>query len=152
MSNLAAAPGPSIRLFCLWTTCPLVSGIRKDRGFLLGPDSANGIFVGAKKVGSSVYQMRKGGSVMKKAFVLAVGLIIVLCFAGYSSAQDTAKQVWVNPVRYQIHVLKPGNTQWAAGFNEVILLNTETGQTWTLKSKKLIEGWVLMPRIDQPAK
>ncbi len=89
---------------------------------------------------------------MKKALVLAVGLIIFLCFAGYSSAQGTAERVWLNPVRYEIVLLKPGGGQWAATFNEVILLDTETGQTWTLKSKQLNEGWVLMPRIDQPAK
>lgn len=89
---------------------------------------------------------------MKKAFVLAVGLIIFLCAAGYSPAQGTAERVWVNPVRYEIVLLKPGGGQWAATFNEVVLLDTETGQTWTLKSKQLKEGWVLMPRIDPPAK
>jgi hypothetical protein len=89
---------------------------------------------------------------MKKVFVLVVGLIVFLCSVGDSSAQGTAERVWLNPVRYEIVLLKPGGGQWAATFNEVILLDTETGQTWTLKSKQLNEGWVLMPRIDQPAK
>jgi len=88
---------------------------------------------------------------MKKAFILFVGLIVLLWASVYSSAQGTAERVWLNPVRYEIVLLKPGGGQWAATFNEVILLDTETGQTWTLKSKQLKEGWVSMPRVDQPA-
>ena len=89
---------------------------------------------------------------MKKAFILATALMILLCSAGDSAAETTHERVWLNPVRFEIVLLKPGSAQWAAGFNEVNLLDTETGRTWTLKGKKLIEGWVLMPRIDQPAK
>jgi hypothetical protein len=98
------------------------------------------------------YRMGKEGIVMKKAFVFVMALMILLCSAAYSAAQGSHERVWLNPVRYEIVLLKPTGGQWAATFNEVILLDTETGQTWTLKSKQLKEGWVLMPRIDQPTK
>ena len=89
---------------------------------------------------------------MKEIFVLAMALMILACSAGYSSAQGSHERTWLNPVRYEIVVLKPGSREWPAGFNEVILLDTESGRTWTLRSKKLIDGWVLMTRTDQPAK
>jgi len=82
---------------------------------------------------------------MKKSFTFALSLTIFLCCVGYSLAQNTQQRVWLNPERYKIVLLKPVGGEWASGFNEVILLDTETGRTWTLKSKTLKDGWVLMP-------
>jgi len=89
---------------------------------------------------------------MKEVVVLAMALMILVCSAGYSSAQGSQERVWLNPVRFEVVSLKRGPGQLATGFNEVILLDTETGRTWTLKSTQLNHGWVPMPRIDQPAK
>ena len=89
---------------------------------------------------------------MKEVFVLAMALMILVCSAGYSSAQGSHERVWLNPVRFEIMLLKRGTGQLATGSNEVILLDTETGRTWTLKNTQLNQGWVPMPRIDQSAK
>ena len=53
---------------------------------------------------------------MKKAFILATALMILLCSAGDSAAETTHERVWLNPVRFEIVLLKPGSAQWAAGF------------------------------------
>jgi len=87
---------------------------------------------------------------MKKVLTLALALMIFLCCFTVSLAQDQdkPKSIWNDPARYQIVILKPGSPDWAASFNEVILLDRQEGRTWTLKSKNLIEGWVVMPRED----
>ncbi len=85
---------------------------------------------------------------MKKHLSLAFALMISLCCFNVSLAQDKPKEVWVDPVRYQIVLLKPGSPDWPSTFNEVILLDRQEGRTWTLKSKNLQEGWVVMPRED----
>jgi hypothetical protein len=85
---------------------------------------------------------------MKKDLCLALALMISLCCFDVSLAQDQdkPKSVWVDPARYQIVLLKPGNPDWPATYNEVILLDRQEGRTWTLKTKELKEGWVVMPR------
>ena len=87
---------------------------------------------------------------MKKVFTLALALMISLCCfkVSFAQDQDKPKSVWVDPVRYQIMLLKPGSPDWPSTFNEVILLDRQEGRTWTLKSKSLLEGWVVMPRED----
>ena len=88
---------------------------------------------------------------MKKYLSLALALMISLCWLNVSLAQDKQdkpKEVWVDPVRYQIVLLKPGSPDWPSTFNEVILLDRQEGRSWTLKSKSLLEGWVPMPRED----
>ena len=92
---------------------------------------------------------------MKKNLALALALMISLCCLNVSLAQDKQdkpKEVWVDPVRYQIVLLKPGSPDWPSTFNEVILLDRQEGRTWTLKSKSLLEGWVPMPREDAEKK
>lgn len=85
---------------------------------------------------------------MKKCFAVLVLGVICFCCSSVVSAQEEPKKVWIDPQKYEIILLKPVGGEWASGFNEVILLNKETGQTWTLKSKSLKDGWVLMPRKD----
>jgi hypothetical protein len=87
---------------------------------------------------------------MKKVLTLALALIISLSCFKLSLAQDQDKPqaLWVDPVRYQIVILKPGSSEWPATFNEVILLDRQEGRTWTLKSKNLQDGWVPMPLED----
>jgi hypothetical protein len=84
---------------------------------------------------------------MKKLLAVAFVLILSLCCFSVSSAQDQEKpkSVWVDPARYQIVLLKPASPEWPSGYNEVILLDRQEGRTWTLKSKELKDGWVLMP-------
>jgi hypothetical protein len=91
---------------------------------------------------------------MKKVTTLALALMISLyCFeVSLAQEQDKPQALWVDPVRYQIVILKPASPQWAAGFNEVILLDRQEGRTWTLKSKNLQEGWVTMPLEDAEKK
>jgi len=50
--------------------------------------------------------------------------------------------------RYQIVILRTATTG-SAGSNEVILLDKDTGRTWTLQGEDLTKGWVLMPREDK---
>ena len=85
---------------------------------------------------------------MKNIFVLSLAVMVFLCSAYNSLAQGNQERVWINPERYKIVLLKPVGGEWASGFNEVILLDSETGRTWALKSKSLKDGWVLMPRKD----
>jgi len=85
---------------------------------------------------------------MNKSLALALYLMVLLCCVGTSMAQDTQERVWLNPERYKIVLLKPVGGEWPSGFNELILLDTETGRTWTPKSKRLTDGWVLMPREE----
>ena len=87
---------------------------------------------------------------MKKSVCVVLALVIFLCIACASWAQDHEQRVWLDPERYKIVLLKPVGGEWASGFNELILLDTETGRTWTLKSKSLKDGWVLMPRPEKP--
>lgn len=88
---------------------------------------------------------------MKKVLGFASAFFIVFYTSGKLSANDNQREVWVNPLRYDIVALKGTHPDWAAGIN-VILIDHETGRTWTLKSTKLIEGWVPMPREEEPAK
>lgn len=87
---------------------------------------------------------------MKNILSLAMALMISLCCFNVSLAQDQdkPKSVWIDPARYQIVLLKPASPDWPSGFNEVILLDRQEGRTWTLKSKDLKEGWVIMPLED----
>jgi hypothetical protein len=80
-----------------------------------------------------------GGLAMKKFLSLGLALMISLCWLNVSLAQDQdkPKSVWVDPARYQIILLKPGNPDWPSTYNEVILLDRQEGRTWTLKSKEL---------------
>ena len=87
---------------------------------------------------------------MKTFFCLVLAFVIFLASACILSAQDHEQRVWLDPERYKIVLLKPVGGEWASGFNELILLDTETGRTWTLKSKSLKDGWVLMPRQEAP--
>jgi hypothetical protein len=91
---------------------------------------------------------------MRKYLCLALVLVTSLCWLNVSLAQDQdkPKSVWIDPARYQIVLLKSGNPDWAATFNEVILLDRQEGRTWTLKSKQLQEGWVVMPKEDAEKK
>jgi hypothetical protein len=85
---------------------------------------------------------------MKRISCLVLALVIFLAGVCILSAQDHEQRVWLDPERYKIVLLKPVGGEWASGFNELILLDTETGKTWTLKSKSLKDGWVLMPRQE----
>jgi hypothetical protein len=86
---------------------------------------------------------------MKHIFFLSLASVVFLCSVYDLWAQDNEeRRVWINPERYKIVLLKPVGGEWASGFNEVILLDSDTGQTWTLKGKSLKDGWVLMPRKD----
>jgi hypothetical protein len=91
---------------------------------------------------------------MKNVLTVALALMISLyCFkVSLAQDQDKPKVLWTDPVRYQIVILKFGPTDWAASFNEVILLDRQEGRTWTLKSKNLKEGWVTMPLEDAEKK
>ncbi len=86
---------------------------------------------------------------MTKIFILSLGLVILLYSVCSSLAQDNQEKVWINPERYKIVLLKPVGGEWASGFNELILLDSDTGRTWALKSKSLKDGWVLMPRKEE---
>jgi hypothetical protein len=89
---------------------------------------------------------------MRKVCVFALVLLVFLCFVNagkvvasggvFLKAEDTG--------RYRIVILRTSNTG-SAGPNEVILLDKDKGRTWTLQSKDLTKGWVLMPREDKPA-
>jgi len=88
---------------------------------------------------------------MRNLLSLALALMISLYCFEVSLAQDKQDKpqiVWNDPARYQIIILKAGPSDWSASLNEVILLDRLEGRTWTLKSKSLIEGWVVMPRED----
>ena len=87
---------------------------------------------------------------MKNFFCLVLAFFIFLGGVRILPAQDHEQRVWLDPERYKIVLLKPVGGEWASGFNELILLDTETGRTWTLKSKSLKDGWVLMPRQEGP--
>ena len=85
---------------------------------------------------------------MKRIFCFVLAFVIFLASVCNLSAQEHEQKVWLDPERYKIVLLKPVGGEWASGFNELILLDTETGRTWTLKSKSLKDGWVLMPRQE----
>ncbi len=85
---------------------------------------------------------------MKNSIILIMFLIIYNIVSNGVWAEENPQKVWVDPQRYEIVLLKPVGGEWASGYNEVILLDRETGRTWTLKSKELKNGWVLMPRKD----
>ena len=89
---------------------------------------------------------------MRKVCAFVLAFIVCLCFInierGVASGGVLIKTE--DTGRYRIVVLRTSNTG-SAGPNEVILLDKDTGRTWTLQSKELTKGWVLMPREDKPA-
>ena len=88
---------------------------------------------------------------MRKALTLALVVVVFFCALGLGKAEASGGVLLKteDTSRYQIVILRTANTG-SAGRNEVILLDKDTGRTWTLQSDDLTKGWVLMPREDKP--
>jgi len=88
---------------------------------------------------------------MKRTSVLTLVLMILVCVASIEDlwASGGVLLKTEDTGRYEIVILRTSNIG-SAGPNEVILLDRDTGRTWTLKSENLAEGWVLMPRVNKP--
>jgi hypothetical protein len=89
---------------------------------------------------------------MKKVCAFTLALLVCSCFINTESVGGSGGVLLKteDTGRYRIVVLRTSNSG-SAGPNEVILLDKDTGRTWTLQSKELTKGWVLMPREDKPA-
>ena len=87
---------------------------------------------------------------MRKALALALVFIVFFFTPGLGKAQSSGGVLLKteDTGRYQIVILRTANTG-SAGRNEVILLDKDTGRTWTLQSEDLTKGWLLMPREDK---
>jgi len=87
---------------------------------------------------------------MRKAMNLVLVTIVFFCTLGLGKAQASGGVLLKteNTGRYQIVILRTATTG-SAGRNEVILLDKDTGRTWTFQSEDLTKGWVLMPREDK---
>lgn len=108
---------------------------------------------GMVKTGGAFYNLTQGkdGVALKNYFSLALVLGILLAGISNTLAQDK-HLVFCQPERYKIVLLKPLESKLTSRFNEVILLDTDTGRTWTLKTHNLVDGWVLMPQREEPRK
>jgi hypothetical protein len=87
---------------------------------------------------------------MKRTLTFVLVLSVLFCTLGLGKVHASGGVLLKteDTGRYQIVVLRTSNTG-SAGPNEVILLDKDTGRTWTLQSEDLTKGWVLMPREDK---